>query len=59
MQELIKKYVGKNGFLKLGGLEVRVLILDVKRSYGRERFLVEAVAGKGKIWTEKVIIDKE
>lgn len=54
MKELTEKYLNKKGYIVLGGLSVHVLIKDVKRSYGRDRFLVTPINGKSEIWVEKV-----
>lgn len=53
MKELYEKYVGKEGAVRVGGLQVNVKILDVKRSYGQERYLVTPLNGVGEIWTEQ------
>lgn len=39
-------------------MEFEVEIIDTKRAYGRERFLVKPVAGKGEAWLEDVRITK-
>lgn len=31
-------------------------ILDVKKSYGKIRFLIEPVAGTGSFWAEKISV---
>ena len=36
------------------GLNVKVIILDVKRSYGKVRYLVTPVEGNGQIWVENI-----
>lgn len=46
--------VGSVRRLPINGLEVDVRIKDVKRSYGRLRYLVSPVAGCGEVWTEKL-----
>lgn len=58
MKELIAKYVGKKGTILVGGLTVEVNILDVKVSYGQERYRVSPVTGKGFVWVEKVTLIK-
>ena len=57
MKDKIEKYVGKVASIQTGGLEVQVTILDFKQSYGRERFLVSPVSGKGEVWVENVYIE--
>ena len=52
MKELLEKWLNKNVYIQLGGLMVEVQILDVKKSYGKERFLVSPIAGEGRIWVE-------
>jgi hypothetical protein len=58
MKKQIDEYVGKKGEIKLGKLIVEVNIINVKNSYGRDRFLISPVAGKGEIWVEKVSLKK-
>ena len=36
------------------GFEILVEIIDFKQSYGRDRWLVRPVEGKGKAWVEKI-----
>lgn len=56
MKELIEKYVGKHCTVFVGGMIIEVKVCDVKISYGRERFLITPVAGKGEVWVESVKI---
>ena len=56
MKALLEKYVGKKGFVYLEGLKVEVKILDVKSSYGKERFLITPVAGGGEVWKEQITL---
>lgn len=58
MKELIEKYMGKKALVSLGELEVEVKITDVKNSYGKDRFLITPVAGKGSVWVESVTLTK-
>lgn len=58
MKELIEKYVGKKATIFCGGLSVEVTIIDVKTSYGRDRYKVTPVAGKGEVWVEAVTLAK-
>lgn len=58
MKELIEKYVGKKATIFVGGLSVEVNVTDVKMSYGKERFKVSPVAGKGEVWVEAVSLIK-
>lgn len=57
MKELVAQYVGKTGTSFLGGLVVRVNILDVKEAWGRQRFLISPVEGKGQVWVEGVNVE--
>ncbi len=56
MKELLNKWVNRKVDINLGGLLVSVVIMDVKERWGRVRFLVSPVAGKGTIWVESFII---
>lgn len=55
MKAEIEKYVGKKGWVRLGGLKVEIEILDYKHSYGRERWLVTPIAGADEVWVELVM----
>ena len=59
MKELYEKYLNKSGTVFVGGLTVDVKVIDVKISYGRERFRVTPIKGKGEIWTESVTLSKK
>lgn len=54
MKELYEKYMNKRARILAGGLGVQVKIVDVKMSWGRERFRVIPVAGDGAVWVESV-----
>jgi hypothetical protein len=54
MAENIKSYVGKKGLVIMRGLVVYVTIKDVKKTYGRDRYLITPVMGSGEKWVEKV-----
>lgn len=56
MKNLIEKFVGKTGMIHTGGLKVDVTVLDVKMSYGRERYLVTPVSGAGEVWVETIAL---
>lgn len=58
MKELYETYLNKNGSVFIGGLSVDVKIIDVKVSYGRERFQVTPISGKGEVWVESVSVKK-
>lgn len=44
--------IGKKVSVQYNGLAFDVTIRDVKRTYGRVRYLVEPVAGNGQAWVE-------
>lgn len=51
----LQQYINRKMDINLGGLQVSIVILDIKTSYGRTRFLVSPVAGKGEVWVESII----
>lgn len=55
MKTLLEKYLNKKVHIKIGGLIVGVVILDVKQSYGKTRYLVSPVTGKGEVWVESIL----
>jgi len=57
MKELIQA-IGKKGLIQIGGLNVEVKVLDVKQSYGRDRYLVTPIAGNGEVWIECINLYK-
>ena len=54
MKDKIQELVGKVATVKLGGLIVEVTVIDIKNSYGRDRYLITPVKGKGEIWVEVI-----
>ena len=46
------KLVGEIKRIRAGEIMVDVKVLDYKFSYGRDRWLVTPVAGKGEVWVE-------
>ena len=42
----------------LGGLTVKVKVLDYKQSYGKDRWLITPVEGSGEVWVEKEFTSK-
>ena len=48
------KIIGKVGDIFIGGLVVKVKVLDYKNSYGNDRWKVTPVEGEGTIWVEQV-----
>lgn len=55
MRELLNKWMNKKVHVRLGGLLVAVVILDIKKSYGQTRYLVSPVTGRGEVWIENFI----
>lgn len=58
MKKLLEK-IGKEALVQMTSsgkqfVNVRVLILDIKQSYGRTRYLIRPVAGEGEMWVEKI-----
>lgn len=54
MQDIGKK--GRIFVQKPAGIQVDVEVLDVKVSYGQNRWLVKPVSGAGECWVESVEI---
>ena len=50
----LAQYIDKQGTIRLGGLTVAVVVMDVKLSYGKPRFLVTPTLGEGTVWVEAV-----
>ncbi len=48
--------VGKKGVVRVGGLKVEVEILDYKKVYGHDRWLVSPISGAGEVWIQDVEI---
>ena len=55
MKELFNKYFHRKVYILLGGLEIAVVIMDIKQAWGKIRFLVSPEAGKGEIWVESFL----
>lgn len=56
MKKEIQEYVGKEAFVSFGIIRVKVIIKDVKNTYGRNRYLVSPIAGDGEIWIENIVL---
>ena len=54
----VDSMVGKQAHVRLGGMLVKVKVLDYKKSYGKDRWLVEPVAGQGKVWVQELTLTK-
>ena len=58
MKKLLEK-IGKEALVQMTSsgkqfVNVRGLILDIKQSYGRTRYLIRPVAGEGEMWVENL-----
>jgi hypothetical protein len=49
--------IGMQGTIFVGGLNVDVTIKDIKQAYGKTRYQVEPVAGRGSVWVESISLD--
>lgn len=47
--------IGKVREIEVNGLAVDVMVNDVKQAYGRTRYLVSPVAGRGQVWVERLV----
>jgi len=56
MKNKIQEFIGRVATVKFGGLVVEVTVIDVKNSYGRDRYLISPVKGEGEIWVETITI---
>jgi len=57
MQQI--KKIGEKTLIKMtssGGkfIKVKVEILEIKKSYGRIRYLITPIEGEGQLWIEKI-----
>lgn len=65
MKDIIEKYVDKegsvtlNGTNRINGIAFNVRILDYKEAYGKKRWLVAPLSGKGTAWVEQDPIHPE
>lgn len=57
MKNKIEDFIGKVVKFESGGLSFEVKVIDVKNTYGRDRYQIEPVKGEGKIWVEKLKIN--
>ena len=55
MQELLQKWYHRKVHIKLGGLTISVVVLDIKERWGKIRWLVSPEAGKGEVWVESIL----
>ena len=53
------RLIGKHALIRAGKLKVKVEILDYKFAYGKDRYLVAPLAGKGEAWVESLEVVKE
>lgn len=54
----VAKTIGKRGYVQFGTLEIEVEVVNYKQSYGKDRWQVKPVAGKGEAWVEEVKLIK-
>lgn len=45
-----KEYIGRTGEIKVESMTIPVKVLDVKTSYGNDRFLISPELGFGQQW---------
>lgn len=45
--------INQVGIISIGGLEVEVMLQDIKERWGHTRFLVSPVSGSGQVWVEQ------
>jgi hypothetical protein len=50
--------LGKAGTIHLNGLNIDIIVTDVKQAYGRTRYQVTPAQGSGSIWVETVKIEE-
>lgn len=50
----VEEMVGKKAKIRSGALLFNVRVLDYKRSYGKDRWLVEPTDGTGQMWVEQL-----
>ncbi len=55
MKNLLEKWIHRKVNVKLGGLIVSVVVLDIKERWGKTRWLVSPVTGKGQVWVETIL----
>lgn len=56
MKQLDRSIVGKKVFVKYNNtMSVEVEVIDIQIFYGKKRYLIAPVAGKGTTWIENII----
>lgn len=53
------KKLGSVADLKIDKFTIKVVILNFKKAWGNDRWLVKPVAGSGEVWVENVIFTDE
>lgn len=53
------KKLGSVADLKIDKFTIKVVILNFKKAWGNDRWLVKPVAGSGEVWVENVIFQEE
>jgi len=56
MNKKIQEFVGKIVKVNLNSLLVDVEVIDVKSSYGKDRYQITPVSGEGEVWVENIIV---
>lgn len=49
----LSRYIGLECLWTTGGLDFLVRILDVKRAYGRTRYLITPLSGSRSMWVQE------
>ena len=55
MKNLFEKWLNKKVTVVLHELQASVVVVDIKEVWGRVRFLVSPVSGKGESWVESFL----
>lgn len=54
MKQLLDKWYHKKVHINLSGMSIAVVVLDIKERWGKIRYQVSPVAGKGDVWVEAI-----
>lgn len=57
--ERVAKIIGHRAIIEISSLKIEVEVLNYKQSYGKDRWLVQPVAGSGQIWMENIVMAEE
>ena len=59
MKKQVEEFVGKKALYKMNlSLTIEVKVLDVRKIYGKEQYLIAPIAGSGERWVEDIKIIK-